>query len=175
MLALRGDFANQDIPRLHLGTDDDNTVFVQVAQAFLRDVRDVAGDLLGSEFSLTHLHVKVLDVDGGELVVFHQAGGNHDGVVHVVAAPGHKGDQEVFTERQLAVRNRGAFNQDVTLLNFLAAHDLDALVVAAVIVGLLEMLQRILFLAVFVFDDDRDAVCLHHLAGGCGDYDLRSV
>ena len=37
------------------------------------------------------------------------------------------------------------------------------------------MLQRVLFLAVFVFDDDRDAVRLHHLASGFSDHNLRSI
>ena len=99
LLTLRGDFTDQDVARLNFGTHDHDTVFTKVAQTFLGNVRDVASDLLGSEFSLAHFHIKVLDVDGGELVVFHQAGRNHDGVIHIITTPGHKGYQEVFTER----------------------------------------------------------------------------
>jgi hypothetical protein len=43
--ALRRDLADQDVARLHFGADVDDARFVEVAQRFLADVRDVAGDL----------------------------------------------------------------------------------------------------------------------------------
>ncbi|KIU01396.1 hypothetical protein QU38_01850, partial [Staphylococcus aureus] len=43
---LGGDLADQDVARLHFGADVDDAGLVEVAQRFLADVRDVAGDVL---------------------------------------------------------------------------------------------------------------------------------
>ena len=48
--ALGGDLANQNIARAHFGTDIDDARLVEVAQGFLADVRDVAGDLFRPQF-----------------------------------------------------------------------------------------------------------------------------
>ena len=57
----------------------------------------------------------------------------------------------------------------------MAAGDLDALVVAAVVVGFLEVFKRIFLLAVLVLDDYGHTVGLDYFASGCGYYHLRGV
>ena len=87
---------------LDLGADADDAVLVEVAQAVLADVRDVAGDLLRPELGVARLDLVLLDVDRGEHVVAHQPLADQDGVLEVAALPGHEGDQHVLAERQLA-------------------------------------------------------------------------
>ena len=48
-LALRGDLTDQNVAALDLGTDADDAAVIEVLQRVIADVRDVAGDLLGSE------------------------------------------------------------------------------------------------------------------------------
>jgi hypothetical protein len=69
VFGLRGDLADEDVAGLHLGADADDAVAVEVAQGFLADVRDVAGDLLGPELRVAGGDFEFLDVDGGEDVV----------------------------------------------------------------------------------------------------------
>ena len=68
-LALGRDLADQDVAGLHLGADVDDARLVQVAQRFLADVRDVAGDRLRPELGVARHHLELVDVDGGEHVV----------------------------------------------------------------------------------------------------------
>src|SRR6266550_2091776 len=54
-LALRGDLAHQDVALLDLSADVDDAALVEVAQCVVGDVRDVSGDLLGTELGLAGL------------------------------------------------------------------------------------------------------------------------
>src|SRR5207245_1965593 len=71
-LALRRDFADEDIPRVDFGPDADDPVLVEVAQRLFTDVRDVARYLLRAELGIPRLDLVLLDVDRGELVVADQ-------------------------------------------------------------------------------------------------------
>ena len=64
-LALRRDLADQDVALLDLGADVDDAALVEVLQRLVGDVRDVAGDLLGTELGLARLDLVLLDVDRG--------------------------------------------------------------------------------------------------------------
>ena len=68
-LALRRDLADQDVAGLDLGALVDDPVLVEVAQALLAHVRDVARDLLRAELGVAGLDLVLLDVDAGEQVV----------------------------------------------------------------------------------------------------------
>ena len=71
--ALRRDLAAQDVARLDLGADVDDARLVEVAQRFLADVGDVAGDVFRPELGVAGHHLEFLDVDRGEDVVLHDA------------------------------------------------------------------------------------------------------
>ena len=86
----------------NLGADADDAPLVQVAQALLAAVGDVAGDLLVAELGRAGVDLVLLDVDRGELVVLDQALGEDDRVLEVVALPGHEGDQAVLAQSDLA-------------------------------------------------------------------------
>jgi hypothetical protein len=61
--ALRRDLADENVARLHLGTDIDDARLVEVAQRFLAHVRDVAGDVFRPELGVASHHFELLDVD----------------------------------------------------------------------------------------------------------------
>ena len=73
-LALGRDLADQDVARLDLGADVDDAVLVEVLERLLADVRDVAGDLLGTQLGVARLDLVLLDVDAGEEVLARPAG-----------------------------------------------------------------------------------------------------
>src|SRR5213594_1103628 len=129
-LALRGDLADQDIARLHLRADADDPRLVEVLQRLVADVRDVARDLFGTELGVTRDALELLDVDRREEVVLHDALGDEDRVLEVVAAPRHEGDQHVAPERQLAHLRRRTVGDHVSRLH-VVAHDHDRTLVDA--------------------------------------------
>jgi len=51
---LRCDLSNQNITRLHMGTDTNQTVFIQVAGSFLADVGNIRGQLFQSTLGIAH-------------------------------------------------------------------------------------------------------------------------
>ena len=118
-------------------------------------------------------------MNGREGVFLHGLFGDQDGVFVVVAAPGHEGDDQVFTKGQCAVIDAGAVSEDVALLHDLAGHAGGLLAEAGVLVGLVELEQIVGLDAArggediaFVLDHDavsigvaHDAVCGSHDAG----------
>ena len=114
-LALGRDLADQHVAGADLGADADDAALVEVGEDLLGEVRDVPGDLLGAELGVAGVDLVLVDVDRREHVVLHQALGEDDGVLEVVALPRHEGDEEVLAERQLAVVGGGAVGEDVAL------------------------------------------------------------
>ena len=102
-LTLRGDLADQHVAGADLCAHADDAAVVQVSQDLLGEVRDVPGDLLFAELGVTGVDLVLLDVDRGEHVVAHEALGEDDGVLVVVALPWHEGHEEVLAECQLTV------------------------------------------------------------------------
>ena len=115
--ALWRDLTDQDIARLHLGTDVDDAGLIEVAQRVFANVWDVAGDFLGAELGVARHDFVFVDVDRGEDVVAHDALVDEDGVLEVVALPRHERDQHVPAERQFAQMGRRAVGDDIALLD----------------------------------------------------------
>ena len=71
-LALGADFAHENVvgadPRPHA----DNAVFIKVSEHLFGDVGNVASEFLASEFRLSYLDIKGVDVNRGEHVALHQ-------------------------------------------------------------------------------------------------------
>ena len=160
--ALGGHLADQDVAGADLGADIDDARFVEVVQRVLADVRDVPGDLLLAEFCVARHDLELLDMDRGEDVVAHDALGDQDGVLEVVALPRHEGDQDVATQRQLAQVRGRAVGDDVAALDLVADPDQRPLVDAGVLVRALELQQVIdvdglLAARGFLGDPDHDA------------------
>src|SRR5258707_14798151 len=77
--------------------------------------RDVAGNLFGTELGVAGLDLELFDVDGRVVIVLHKPLGDQDGVLEVVATPGHERDQDVATQSQLAGIRAGTVRQDLAL------------------------------------------------------------
>ena len=108
------DLADQDVAGYDLGADADDPALVEVGQHLLADVGDVAGDLLGTQLRVPGVHLVLLDVDRGEHVLLHQTLGQDDRVLVVVALPRHERDQQVASERHLAVVGARTVGDDLT-------------------------------------------------------------
>ncbi len=111
-LALGGDLADEHVAGADLGADADDAALVEVAEDVLGEVRDVPGDLLGAELGVAGVDLVLVDVDRREHVVLHEALGQDDGVLEVVALPRHEGDEQVLAERELAVVGGRAVGED---------------------------------------------------------------
>src|SRR3954463_8909759 len=148
-----------------LGADAYDAAVFEVAQRLFRAVRDVAGDLLVAELRRAGVDLVLLDVDRGELVVLHEAVGEDDRVLEVVALPGHEGDQQVLAERHLAGVRRRAVGEHVAGVDLGAGAHQRLLVDQRALVGAHELLQLVLVAAVGVLDDDLRRVDVRHGAG----------
>ncbi len=71
--ALGRDLAAQDVASLHFGADVDDACFVQILQRFFRYVRNVARDFLWPQLGVARHHFELVDVNGREHVVAHDA------------------------------------------------------------------------------------------------------
>ena len=113
-LALGRDLADQDVARLHMGTDPHDAAFVEVDQRLVRDVGDFPGDLFLPALGVADVQLELLDVDGRVDVVLHQAFRQDDRVLEVVPVPGHERHEYVAAQRQLARFGRGAVGDHMT-------------------------------------------------------------
>ena len=111
-LALRRDLADEDVARADFGADADDAAVVEVGEDVVAEVRDVAADLFRAELGVAGIDLVLLDVDRREHVVLHQALGQDDRVLEVVALPRHERDEQVLAEGELAVIGRRAVGDD---------------------------------------------------------------
>ena len=98
----------------------DNAALVEIFGGILGDVGDIGGQLFHTALGLAHLEAVFVDVDGCEDILLDHALVEHDGVLVVVAFPGHKCHLEVAAEGELAVFGGVAFGQYVAGLYALA-------------------------------------------------------
>ena len=186
-LALGRDLADQNIAGVNLRADADDTALVEVLESVLADVGNVARDLLGAELGVAGVELILLEVDGGIQVLADKALVEEHRVLVVVALPRHETDEDVASERQLAliggraVRQHGGVDGLAVFVDILAVHalaDVDdrVLVDAGSVVGAQELGELVfLRLAVVVSHGDGAGVHLGHDAVALGeDGDLRS-
>src|SRR5215204_6536637 len=142
-LALRRDLADEDVAGDDLGTDADDAALVEVGEDLLGDVRDVPGDLLGTELGVAGVDLELLDVDRGQDVVLHEALRQDDRVLVVVALPRHEGDEQVLAQRHLALVGARAVGDDLADLDPLALLDDRGLVDRRPLVRAAELQQPV--------------------------------
>src|SRR3954453_4424423 len=175
-LALRRDLADEDVTRAHLRADVDDSLFVEVLQGLLADVRDVAGDLLGPELGVARLHLVLLDVDAGEQVVANEPIADDDRVLVVAALPAHERDQDVAPERELAQLGRAGVGQRLAVGHPVADVDDRPLVDARALVAANELQELVLVeLARIGLDEDPLGGDAGDEAAATGDLDLARV
>ena len=175
-LALGGDLAHQDVAGADLGADADDAVLVQVLQGVLAHVGDIPGDLLGAQLGIPGVDLVLLNVDGGVQILPDQPLVQKDGVLVVVAFPGHEAHQDVLAQGDLALigggavcQNRGILDGTIRVLapavDPLAHRDDGLLVDAGAVVGAQELGQAVILgLAVIIADGDVAGVHRRDLA-----------
>ena len=99
-LVLRCDLTDQNITRLHFGTDTDNTISVQIAQGFFTFIRNVSRNLFGTKLRFTGLHIFQRDMDARIDVIGHQSFADDDSVFEVVTMPRHESHQNVSSKSE---------------------------------------------------------------------------
>jgi len=137
--ALRRDLPDENIARLHFRADIDDARFVEILERFFADIGNVARDLLGAELGIARHDLKLLDMDRGEDVIGHDALGDEDRVLEVVAVPRHERDEHVPPQRQLAQLGRGSVGDDVPGLDLIAHTHQRTLIDAGRLVRALEL------------------------------------
>src|ERR1035437_5882083 len=93
--ALGRDLADQDVARLHLGTNADDAVGSKVPERLITQVRNVARDFFRPKLGIAGPDLELIDVDRGKDIVLNDALADEDGVFKVVTVPRHEGDQHV--------------------------------------------------------------------------------
>src|SRR3989344_566195 len=165
-LAFWCNFADQNIAGANLGTETHNAVLVEIAQFCFRNVGDVMGGFLRSQFGVAHVADKLLDVYRGKLAVLDHALGDDDGVFVVGSAPAHKRDESVLAERELAVVGGGGVGKKRAFFDLVADRNARALVQRGKAVGAHKVDQRIFgLLPLFIFNLDDAAVGVADYAG----------
>ena len=130
-----------------------------MAKRALGNVWNITGNLLWAKLSFTDFDVEILNIDRCQFIIFNETRRDYNGVVHIVTTPRHKGDEQVFAKCDLAVVNRGAFNQNITFFNFLTTLHFAALIVTTIVVGFGKVSELILFFKIFVSNNHRIAIC----------------
>ena len=143
-LSLGGDLAHQNVPSPDLRAHADDAPLVQVLQGVLAHVGDVPGDGLGAQLGVPGLGFVLLNVDGGKDVVLHHPLVEEDGVLVVVALPGHEAHEDILAQGNFAVAGGGAVYNDLPLDHPLSHCDDGALVDAGGVVGAQELNELVL-------------------------------
>ena len=133
-LALRRHFTNKDIARVHLSAYTNHTEFIEILQCILADVRNIAGDLLRPKLRIARFRFILLNMNRSEHIVAHNLFIDQDGVLVVVAFPGHKANQHIFAEADLTVGGGGTVRDHLVRLHMLAAGNNRPLVDAGALV-----------------------------------------
>ena len=93
--------------------DADDAAFVQVAEELFADVWNIAGDFFRTELCIAGFDLELFDMDRSVVVFFDQLLADHDGVLEVVAAPGHERHQHVSAKCELAAIGARTVSNDL--------------------------------------------------------------
>ncbi len=140
-LALGGYFSNQDGFRPDFSADPDDTALIQVADGFITDVGDFAGDFFRSQLGIPRFHLVLFNVHAGVAVFFDEAFRNQDGVFKVITFPGYESRQNVLSKRQLSIFRGRGINNHITFTHDLALVYCRALVYTGGLIGTLIFAQ----------------------------------
>ncbi len=114
---LGSNLTHQNITRLNLCTNTDNTIHSQVLQSLFSQVGNITSDFLRSQLGIASADFKLIDVNGGENIIFHDPFADQDGILEVIPIPRHEGDQDVFAQSQLTIPRARTVSNHFTLFN----------------------------------------------------------
>ena len=138
-LSLRSYLSDEDIAGSYLCTDTNDTTVIEVLKSVLTNVGDISCDGLGTELCISFLDLILFNMDRGVNIFTDNTLVKKNGVLVVVAFPGHEADKSILTDSKLAVAGCGTVRKDLTNVNFLALVNDRSLVYAGTLVGALEL------------------------------------
>ena len=138
-LPLGGHLAHQDVPRVDLRAHSDNAPLIQVFQGVVAHVGDVTGNLFRPQLGVPGLGLILLNVNGGKDIVLDHSLIEQDGVLVVVALPGHKAHEDVLAQGDLPLVGGGAVRNDIPLFHPVPEGHNGPLVDAGAVVGTEEL------------------------------------
>ena len=141
--ALRGDLTHQNVAGFDFGADADNATLVEVGHRVFADVRQITGDLLGTQLGFAGVDLVFLDVDGAQGVVLHETLGDDHSILVVIAVPRHEGDEQVLAQSHFTLLGCRAVGQHGAGFHTFAVVDQRHLVVTGGLVGTAELGQLV--------------------------------
>ena len=143
-LALRRHFADQNITGAHLRADADDPVAVQIFQRIVTHAGHILCDALCSQLRIAGLRLILFNMNGCIDILSHQPFADQDRILVVVTFPGHKTDQRVFAQRQLALCRGGTVRDHLPRLYMIALFHDRLLVITVGLVASHKLCQMIL-------------------------------
>src|SRR5262249_463933 len=137
--ALRRNFADENVARLHNRADADDAAFVQVAEERFADVRNVARNFFRTKLGIAGFDFVLLDVNRRVVIVLDQLFADENGVLKVVTAPGHERDEHVAAKSEFATISARTVREDLSLFDAIADANEWLLVDASVLVRAFEL------------------------------------
>ena len=142
--AFRRNLTDEDIARTYIGTNANDTFFVQILQGFFRHIRDIAGDFLWAKLRVAGIAFVFFNMNGRIEVAFYEVFGQQHGVLVVVAFPRHVGNNDVVTQCQFAVVRSRAVSDRLFFHHLIALVDDRNLIDTRSLVGTDEFLEFIM-------------------------------
>ena len=140
-LSLGGNLTHQNISGAHLGANPNDTHVVKIFKGILAYVGNIPGDFLRPELGVSGLDFIFFNVDGCKHIIPYNFFIDEDCVLVVVTLPGHKADENIFTQADLAVAGSRAVSDDLAYLDTLTAVHNGTLVGAGALVRAEELNQ----------------------------------
>ena len=142
-LTLWCNLAYQNITSTHIGTLANNTIFIQILQAFVGNIWNITGNFLWSKLGIASLTIIFLNMNGGINITLNQVFTKKNSILVVVTFPRHVGYDNVIAQSQLAVVSRRTVS-DWLICFYLVTLKYDRqLVNAGTLVGTKELLQLV--------------------------------
>src|ERR1051326_3678316 len=153
-LALRRDLADENIAFDDVRSHADDAVFVQILDGIFADVRNLARQLFLAALGVADLELELFDVERAEDIFRYHPLVDDDGVLEIIPAPGHEGDENIPAEGEFALIGRASVGENIALLDPLSRLDDCAHVDRGVLVRAEELDQGI-FHAFLLFKTDQ--------------------
>ena len=141
--ALWRDFADQHITRLDIGADADDARFIEILEEGFADVRDVTCDFFRTELRVSRFDFEFLNVNRSVVVILDQALGNENRIFKVIPAPRHERDEHVPAQGEFTLLRARPICENLALSDPITLPDDRLLVDTGVLVGSLELGERI--------------------------------
>ena len=142
-LPLGSDLAHEHVAGLDLRADADHPALVEVLEGLVARVGNVPGDLLRPQLRVPGDALELLDVHRSVDVLLDHALADQDGVLEVVAAPGHQRHEEIPSQGELSDLRGRPVRDHVPFADVIAHANDGALVDARVLVGALVLDQTV--------------------------------